>query len=66
MRRAEMHIAGEEALQALRSADEALVELTSDTPSSSRSGKGRAGAAERTVCHISKCPNALPCMVHAL
>lgn len=47
-----MHIAGEEALQALRSANEALVELSSETSPNSRSGKGRAGAAQRAVRHI--------------
>ena len=63
-----MHIAGEEALQALRSANEALVELSSEGPSNSRSRKGRAGAAERTVCHVlsrSLSPIFL-CLVHAL
>ena len=47
-----MQIAGEEALQALRSANEALVELSSEAPSNSRSRKGKAGAAERTVRYI--------------
>ena len=50
MCRAEMQIAGEEALQALRNANEALVELSSEAVPSSRSGKGKAGAAERAVC----------------
>ena len=48
--RAEMHIAGEEALQALRNANDALVEISGETPPSSRSRKGQAGASERAVC----------------
>jgi hypothetical protein len=54
-----MQIAGEETLQAMRNANDALVEISSEAPASSRRDKRRREAAEREVnliqCHKSQC-----------
>ena len=44
-----MQIAGEETLQAMRNANDALVEISSEAPASSRRDKRRREAAEREV-----------------
>ena len=58
-----MQIAGEETLQALRNANDALVEIFSEAPASSRRDKRRQEAAEREVrliqCHKPQCPGLL-------
>ena len=63
--RAEMQIAGEETLQALRNANDALVEISSESSpaASSRRDKRQQEAAEREVelipCHKPQCPGLL-------
>jgi len=64
--RAEMQIAGEETLQALRNANDTLVELSSETPPSSRRNKRKAEAeaAGRKVHYDSCLIGILSCCPH--
>ncbi len=61
-----MQIAGEETLQALRNANDALVELSSETPPSSRRNKRKADAeaAGRKVHYVPVMISTLSCCPH--